>query len=93
MGYVTHESRKYYLEENTLIMEDCNIKEISDLEGFENLVNFRDLALDNNEISKIDGLFHLKNLVRLDICSNNLSNKEQLAELKARLIKLKHLET
>jgi len=56
-------------------------------------VNFRDLALDNNEISKIDGLFHLKNLVRLDIYSNNLSNKEQLAELKARLIKLKHLET
>ena len=48
-------------------------KEISNLQGIENLVNLQDLYLDNNQIEDITPLKSLTNLDRLDLNDNYLN--------------------
>jgi len=53
--------------------EEGQLDSIDDIEGFENLINLRNLDLSINYISEITKLENLTNLVNLDLSQNDIS--------------------
>ncbi|WOO86813.1 leucine-rich repeat domain-containing protein [Mollicutes bacterium LVI A0039] len=60
---------------------DCSSKNISSLEGIDQLVNLEYLYLNNNSISDIDQLEYLENLKYLQLYSNDIDSVEALSSL------------
>ncbi len=64
-----------------LYLSNKNIKDIRDIQGFDQLVNLKQLDLSHNQIDTINGLDGLVNLEKLDLSENKITKIEGLDPL------------
>jgi len=68
---------------NKITRIDCSSKNLTSLEGIENLVNLKELCCSRNQLTSLEGikLKNLVNLERVDCHSNQLTNLEGIEDL------------
>jgi len=82
MEYVTYGNRWLeFVLNNRLNLSNRGIKDITDIEGLENLIELQSLNLSNNQISEIKGLEKLVNLRTLKLEGNQISEIKGLGTL------------
>ena len=74
---------------NKITIIDCSNKNLTSLEGIENLVNLKELYCDNNQLTSLEGIENLVNLKFLYCYDNQLTSLEGI-KLK-NLVNLKYL--
>jgi len=76
--------KKHYPDENkwNKIKEiDCSNKNLTSLEGIENLVNLKELYCDNNQLTSLEGIENLVNLKFLYCYDNQLTSLKEIENL------------
>ena len=81
MPFVIYNEKEYKLDGNYLDLQSKGIKDITLIEGLENLTNLEALNLRNNQISEIKGLDMLINLKRLYLSENEITEIRGLDKL------------
>jgi len=82
MEYVTYGNRWLeFVLNNRLNLSNRGIKDITDIDGLENLIELQSLNLNDNQISEIKGLEKLVNLKFLDLRNNLISDIKGLETL------------
>ena len=81
--YVTFQGKKFYVWNRTLRIKKEGLKDIRQIEGFQNITDIDTLDLSYNEISEIKDLDHLTNLKVLRLYSNKIKEIKGLDHLTA----------
>lgn len=82
MEYVTYGNRWLeFVLNNRLNLSNRRIKDITDIDGLESLIELQSLDLSNNQISEIKGLEKLVNLRTLKLECNQISEIKGLKDL------------
>jgi len=94
MEYVRYKGKKYEVKrwepmyegdkptlDGTLSLRGQNIKDITEIEGLDNLIYIKDLDLAENQITEIKGLENLKGLNGLDLSHNQINRITGLENL------------
>lgn len=79
--FVTIRGRKYHVKNCTLDLNTIGIKDITEIEGLENLTNLKELNLQYNQIREIKGLESLINLQKLNLMDNKIEDLKGLENL------------
>jgi len=79
--YVSYNGEKFEVKDFKLELSDKAIKDITDIEGLENLIKLKSLDLSKNQITEIIGLENLVNLKSLNFNNNQISEIKGLENL------------
>ncbi len=81
MEYVIYQDKKYYAKNNILRLSSLDIKDISEIDGLENLKIIQELDLSDNLITEIKGLEPLTSLQILELSNNQITEMKGLETL------------
>ena len=79
--FVTLHGVQYSVESKALVLQNKGIKNLSEIDGLDKLVNLKKLDLSNNQISSMKGLESLVNLKVLKLSYNQIQKIEHISSL------------
>ena len=83
MPFIKFNEKKYEIKDNYLDLKSKGIKDITLIEGLENITNLEALNLRNNQITEIKGLDILSDLKRLYLNENRINEIKGLEKLQS----------
>lgn len=81
-NYVEYNGVFYYVNNNSLELNDLDIQDIKDIKNLEELTSLKTLQLQGNKIEAIDGIDHLINLETIYLDNNLIDEVGSLNSLK-----------
>ena len=83
MPFIKFNEKKYEIKDNYLDLKSKGIKDITLIEGLENITNLEALNLRNNQITEIKGLDILSDLKRLYLNENRINEITGLEKIQS----------